>query len=387
MDKTMSQETREQVMTKLRRRYANAGLEHKKKLLNQAQELLGYHRKSAIRALRAAPVERGPLIITGRPVTYEPGVLLPFLRPIWQATEYACGRRLVAMLPEWLPAYEAHERKVPGEVREKLLAASGRTLDRLLAPLRLRGGGRSLTRPGTLLRQQIPIRGRVWETDKAGWLEVDTVALCGGSVAGEFVWMVDGVDQATTWVEVRAMWGRGQAGTLTALQDVEASLPFNLLGLDSDNGGEFLNYHVMRWLQQRERPVFMTRSRPYKKDDNAHVEQKNWTHVRQTFGYERHDNPAVVEVINRLAKGAYGQLRNYFHASLKLEDKAHKGGRIQRLYGAAQTPLARVLASVEVTAPTKQRLRQEKAGLNPFALKLAVDRSLKEIATLRQARP
>ena len=373
-------------MTKLRRRYASAGLEHKKKLLNQAQELMGYHRKSAIRALRAEPVERGPLIITGRPVSYEPGALLPFLRPIWQATEYACGRRLVAMLPEWLPAYEAHERRVTVEVRERLLAASGRTLDRLLAPLRLRGGGRSLTRPGTLLRQQIPIRGGVWEEGKAGWLEVDTVALCGGSVAGEFVWMIDGVDMATTWVEVRAMWGRGQAGTLTALQDVEASLPFDLLGLDSDNGGEFLNYHVMNWLQKRARPVFMTRSRPYKKDDNAHVEQKNWTHIRQSFGYERHDNPEVVAAINRLAKGAYGQLRNYFHASLKLEDKEQKEGKVRRIYGRAQTPLARVLASAEVTVATKQRLRQEKAGLNPFALKLAVDRSLKEIAALRQAR-
>ena len=382
----MNQETREQVMTKLRRRYVSAGLEHKKKLLNQAQELLGYHRKSAIRALRAQPVVRGPVILTGRPVKYEPAVLLPILRSIWQATEYACGRRLVAMLPEWLPAYEAHERRVTVEVRERLLAASGRTLDRLLAPLRLRGGGRSLTRPGTLLRQQIPIRGGVWEEGKAGWLEVDTVALCGGSVAGEFVWMIDGVDMATTWVEVRAMWGRGQAGTLTALQDVEASLPFDLQGLDSDNGGEFLNYHVMNWLQKRARPVFMTRSRPYKKDDNAHVEQKNWTHIRQSFGYERHDNPEVVAAINRLAKGAYGQLRNYFHASLKLEDKEQKEGKVRRIYGRAQTPLARVLASAEVTVATKQRLRQEKAGLNPFALKLAVDRSLKEIAALRQAR-
>jgi hypothetical protein len=213
------------------------------------------------------------------------------------------------------------------------------------------------------------------------------VALCGGSVAGEFVWMVDGVDYATTWVEVRAIWGRGQAGTLAALQDVEARLPFALLGLDSDNGGEFLNYHVLRWLQQRPQPVFMTRSRPYKKDDNAHVEQKNWTHVRQNFGYERHDNPGVVEPINALARGAYGQLLNYFHASLKLEGKERHQGRVRRIYGAAQTPLARVLASAEVTEATKQRLRQEKARLNPFALKQAVDQSLKQIAAMRRARP
>jgi hypothetical protein len=276
---------------------------------------------------------------------------------------------------------------LPGEAREKLLQASGRTLDRLLEPLRSQGAGRSLTRPGTLLRHQIPIRGSVWEEGKAGWLEVDTVALCGGSVAGEFVWMVDGVDYVTAWVEVRAMWGRGQVGTLAALQDVEASLPFALLGLDSDNGGEFLNHHVLSWLQKRKRPVFMTRSRPYKKDDNAHVEQKNWTHIRQCFGYERHDNPEVVAPINALVKGAYGQLHNYFHASLKLERKERKEGRVRRIYGEAQTPLARVLASAQVTPHTKQRLRQEKAGLNPFALKQAVDRSLKEIASLRQMRP
>ena len=382
----MSKQTREEVLERLRRRYEHAGAEHKRKLLDQAQELLGYHRKSAIRALRAPRVVRGPRILTGRPMTYEPGRLLRWLRPIWAATDYACGRRLVAMLPEWVPAYEQHERRLPGEVRDKLLMASGRTLDRLLEPLRGEGAGRSLTRPGTLLRQQIPIRGSLWEEGKAGWLEVDTVALCGGSVAGEFVWMVDGVDYATTWVEVRAMWGRGQAGTLAALQDVEASLPFALLGLDSDNGGEFLNYHVLHWLQQRPRPVFMTRSRPYKKDDNAHVEQKNWTHIRQCFGYERHDNPEVVALINALAKGAYGQLLNYFHASLKLERKERIEGRVKRIYGAAQTPLTRVLASAEVTEQTKQRLQQHKARLNPFALKQAVDRSLKEIASLRRAR-
>src|SRR5467141_3171061 len=150
---------------------------------------------------------------------------------------------------------------------------------------------------------------------------------------------------------------------------MEASLPFELLGLDSDNGGEFLNYHVLGWLQKRPRPVFMTRSRPYKKDDNAHVEQKNWTHIRQCFGYERHDNPEVVEPMNALVKGAYGQLLNYFHASWKLERKERKDGRVRRIYAEAQTPRARVLASAEVAPKTKRRLQQEKAGLNPFALR------------------
>ena len=385
MDKSMNPTTRSQVLEKLRRRYKTAGAEHKRKLIDQAVQLLGYHRKSAIRSLGANPVMPGPVMVTGRPVSYEPSLLVPWLRPIGQATDYACGRRLVAMLPEWIPAYEQYERRMPGEVREKLLLASGRTLDRLLEPLRAEGTRRSLTRPGTLLRQQIPIRGSLWEEGKAGWLEVDTVALCGGSVAGEFVWMVDGVDYATTWVELRAMWGRGQAGTLAALQDMEARLPFSLLGLDSDNGGEFLNHHVLKWLQKRPQPVFMTRSRPYKKDDNAHVEQKNWTHVRQCFGYERHDNPELVEPMNALVKGAYGQLLNYFHASLKLEHKERKGGKVRRIYGAAQTPLARVLASAQVSPATKQRLLQEKARLNPFALKQTVTRSMKAISAMRRA--
>ena len=382
----MSRKTRKEVLAKMKRRYQTAGNEYKTKLLDQAQELFGYHRKAAIRALRAPMVEPGPRIITGRPVEYEPGVLLPWLRPIWEATDYACGIRLAAMMPEWVPAFEAYEKRMPEEVRDRLVAASGRTLDRLLAPLRGQGGGRSLTRPGTILRQQIPIRGSLFEENKAGWLEVDTVALCGGSVAGEFVWMVDGVDYATTWVEIRPIWGRGQASTLAALQDIEASLPFDLLGLDSDNGGEFLNHHVVQWCHHRPRPVFMTRSRPYKKDDNAHVEQKNWTHVRQNFGYERYDNPDVVELMNTLVKGPYGQLLNYYHASLKLEKKERSEGRVRRHYGEPQTPLARVLASTQVTEQTKARLQEQKAQLNPFALKKEVARSLKAINAIRRLR-
>lgn len=382
----MSPQARKEVLRKMRRQYRSAAMEYKTKLLDQAQELFGYHRKAAIRALRAPTVEPGPRIITGRPVAYEPGVLLPWLRPIWEATDYACGVRLAAMMPEWVPAFEAYEKPMPEAVRERLVAASGRTLDRLLEPLRGQGAGRSLTRPGTILRQQIPIRGTFFEEDKAGWIEVDTVALCGGSVAGEFVWMVDGVDYATTWVEVRPIWGRGQAGTLAALQDIEASLPFELLGLDSDNGGEFLNHHVLHWLQKRPRPAFMTRSRPYKKDDNAHVEQKNWTHVRQSFGYERHDNPEVVGLMNTLVKGPYGQLLNYFHASLKLDRKERTEGGVRRVYGQPQTPLARVLASAQVTEQTKARLRQQKARVNPFALKQEVARSLRAIDAIRRFR-
>ena len=198
--------------------------------------------------------------------------------------------------------------------------------------------------------------------------------------------MVDGVDYVTTWVEVRAMRAGVSMQPSPLCVMWEASLPFELLGVDSDNGGEFLNYHMMGWLQQRPKPVFMTRSRPYKKDDNAHVEQKNYTHVRQCFGYERHDNPEVVELINVLIREAYGPLLNFFHASLKLERKERIAGKVRRIYGHAQTPLARVLACAEVTQQTKRRLTQEKALLNPFALKREVARGLKEIAAVRRLR-
>ena len=171
---------------------------------------------------------------------------------------------------------------------------------------------------------------------------------------------------------------------LAALDDIARAMPFPILGVDSDNGSEFINYHLLAWCEQRQ--ITFTRSRPGNKNDGCHVEQKNWTHIRQWFGYERHDNPEVVELINKLVKGPYGQLLNYFHASLQLEGKERKDGQVRRIYGPAQTPLARVLASAEVHAGTKARLCAEKKRLNPFALKQDVARGLKAIAALRQER-
>jgi hypothetical protein len=387
MDEMMSAKTKLEVLTKLRWRYGRAGMEHKGKLIDQAVSVLGYHRKAAIRALNGWPPV-SVSIRTGRPRQYEGQELLPVLRQIWRAANYPCSRRLQAMLPDWLAGYEQYEKSVRAAVREPLLQASARTLDRLLLPLRAQRRRPSLTRPGSLLRHQIPIRGSLWEEDQPGWLEVDTVALCGGSVAGDFIWMVDGVDYVTAWVSLRAMWNRGQEGTLRALQDIEKTLPFELLGLDSDNGGEFLNYHVLHWLQKRPRPIYVTRSRPYKKDDNAHVEQKNWTHVRQWFGYERYDNAEAVEPINELVRGPYAQLLNYFHANLKLERTERKEGQLKKIYQAARTPLARVLDCAHVCGKVKERLRQQKSRLNPFALKAEVERKLKVIAGLcRQKSP
>lgn len=381
----MSRQTKNEVMDKLRRRYGTAGREHKKKLIDEAVTLLGYHRKAAIRALGTRPWIPRIGVIIGRPREYDELELRPVLRTIWSAANYPCGRRLAGMMADWVASYEAHEKSVSSRVREQLLVASPRTLDRLLHPLRVQSRRPSLTRPGSLLRQQIPIRGSVWEDNKPGWLEVDTVALCGGNAAGDYVWMLDAVDYATTWVSTRAMWNRGQEGTLAALADLERCLPFPLLGLDSDNGGEFLNYHVLAWLQKRPRPVFMTRSRPYKKDDNAHIEQKNWTHVRQWFGYERHDNHEVVAQLNALARGPLHQMLNFFHANLKLERKERTAaGKMRRVYKEARTPLQRVLDSPDIPESIKAARRAEKAGLNAFALKAEIDRQLRAISALRR---
>jgi hypothetical protein len=388
MHSDMSKETKEQMLTRLRRRYTTAGAEHKTQLLDQAVELLGYHRKAAIRALRQVqPKEVAPKVnvVLGRPKTYHPESLLPILKPIWFSAFQPCGSRLHALLPEWLPAYEADHRRIDVDLRQCLLAASARTLDRLLAPLRVGLARRGGTRPGSLLRQSIPLRG-TWTEEGPGWLEMDTVALCGGALDDLHLWMLDAVDIRTDWTELRALENRGQACTLKQIAHLERSLPFALLGLDSDNGGEFISHHLVAYLKQRPQPVLFTRGRPYKKNDNARVEQRNWTHVRQQFGYERYDNPAVAPLMNSLCAGALGQLLNHFLPTHLLKAKRPKGKRTVRVYGPALTPYARVLAASEVTPAKKAELCKLHAQLNPFVLAREVERQKKVINAQRRLR-
>jgi hypothetical protein len=378
----MSQITRQEVLVQKRDRYARAGKEHKTKILNELVELFGYHRKAAIRALQVREVMAAPFVL-GRPRTYDPDKLLPPLKAVWLSALQPCGVRLKACLPEWLPAYEEDQQRLHPDVRAALLSASHATLDRLLQPVRVAHRRRATTRPGTLLRQQIPLRTE-WTEDTPGFLEVDTVALCGGTPDDRHGWMFDGVDIHTTWNEMRALPNRSEAATLQQIRDVEESLPFPLCGVDSDNGGEFINHHLAKHLQQRPKPIAFTRSRPYRKNDNAHIEQKNYTQVRLWFGYERYDNPAVVPLINALCRGALNQLLNYFLPTMKLESKARMGRQVIRKYGKAATPLSRVLACAEVSAETKSRLEAEKKTLNPFALRREVDRQMKGIEQQRR---
>lgn len=383
MHPEMSEKTRQEVLSRMRYRYRGAGLEYKTRLIDEAVELFGYHRKAAIRALRRTEREVVPVYVIGRPREYEPEQMLKPLKAIWLTALQPCGKRLVALMPRWIQAYEEDHQKLDSDLRRSLLSASAATLDRLLRPVRVQHRRRSGTRPGTLLRQEIPIRTE-WNDEGAGYLEMDTVALCGGSLDDRHVWMFDSVDIRTTWVEIRALANRGQTATLEQLRDVEGSLPFALAGIDADNGGEFINHHLVTYAHERERPLAFTRSRPYRKNDNAHVEQKNYTHVRQWFGYERHDNPEVVFLINRLCKGALGQLLNLFLPSMKLQSKRREGSKTVRVYDRAATPLERVLGREEVSAQKKMELQQLQAALNPFALRRQIDQALKEIDRHRE---
>jgi hypothetical protein len=387
MHHDMSQITRKEVLQKFRRKYARAGRTYKSLLIRDLVDLFGYHPKAAIRALgaKARRVVASSAVI-GRPKTYSAEKLLPVLKPIWFAAFQPCGVRLRALLPEWLPAYETDHRRIDGDVRQALLGASARTLERLIAPLRARSQRRGGTKPGSLLRQSIPIRGG-WDEQGPGWLEVDTVALCGGSLDDQHLWMVDAVDINTDWTEQRAVENRGAHAVLAQIANIEQCLPFPLLGLDSDNGGEFHNFNLLVYLQKRERPVYFTRARPYRKNDNAHVEQRNWTHVRQHFGYERYDNPQAACLINALCTGALGQLLNHFLPTQKLSSKRREGSRIVREYGPAQTPYARVLCANEVTDQKKAQLRALHAALNPLALTRRIEAEKRQIERCRLITP
>ena len=386
MDTDMSKLSKNEVLAKLRRHYRQANAEYKRRLIDEAVSLLGYHRKSAIRALRAVP-SKSPRESkrTGRPVLFASAELLPALRRIWLAAHQPCGRRLAALLPDWLPFYATHHGALAASVQASLLQASPATLERLLTPLRLqhRAIHRGGTRPGTLLRRQIPISGCVWDESRPGFLEIDTVALCGGSLEGDFIWILDATDLLTAWTELRSVWNKGAEPTLAQLRRIEASLPFPLRGLDFDNGGEFINHHFIRYATGRPSPIRLTRSRPYHKNDNAHVEGKNWTHVRQWLGYERYDNVAVLMHLDDFLPNRLSPFLNFFFPSMRLIAKERVGDRIHRKYDKPRTPYCRVLECPDIPQAQKDKLRERRSRLDPFELRARIDKDLRALEKLR----
>ena len=368
--------SRDEQLERLRRRYGGRGAEGKSLILDELCEHYGYHRKHAIRLLNgtAMPRKSPP----GPQRQYEP--ITEVVGRIWMAGEQPCGKRLAQMLPLWLPHYQRRYGKLLPAQRNLSDQISPATLDRLLAPLRSKHlRGLSGTKPGSLLRQQIPIQGEVWNEKRAGFLEADSVAHCGSSLAGRFVWSLTYTDIASTWTSGRAVWNRGATGVLEQTRQVEQSLPFSLLGLDFDNGGEWLNWHLIRYLQERSAPVRVTRSRPYHSDDNAHVEQKNWMWPRQLLGYGRLEDPHLIDPINQVYQHVWGPLQNFFLPSMKLMEKQRMGSRWRRKHDKPQTAYQRLLKMDVLSAKKKRDLRDQFESLDPFQLHEHLEKSLRPI--------
>ena len=375
----MSKKTRLEVLPRERLRYLNRGRKGKTAFLNEFCEQWQCDRKHAIKLLNAEAGWGGKASNKqGAPVTYGPEVT-EVLLAIWKVAEQPCGKRMQALLPLWLPAYEARQ-ELSNELREKLLRVSAATIDRLLAPHKARPRhGLSGTKPGSLLKTQIPIRTDNWDVDRPGFLEADTVAHCGDSLAGDFVWSVTYTDICSGWTCNRAVWNKGSGGVIEATREVEQRLPFALLGFDCDNGSEFLNWHLHSYFQNRPKPVGFTRSRPYKKNDNAHVEQKNWSHVRQLLGYDRLNDPAWVEPLNALYRDLWEPLNNYFLPSTKLIEKVRDGGKIKKRHDNPMTPCDRLLQSPHLTNEAKATLRATRDALDPITLAEQLEQALKNL--------
>jgi hypothetical protein len=360
-------------------RYRAAPREEKQRILDEFCRVTTYHRKYAIRLLNGpppgparAPRRRGP--------TYAPAVI-EALKQIWAAAGYPWSVRLKALLPLWLPWARRHLRLAPA-VDAQLRRIRARQIDRRLAPhkreLKLRRYGR--TKPGTLLKHHIPLRTDHWDVTVPGFTELDLVAHCGNSAGGEFAHSLNVADIQTTWTETCALLGKSQVRVQEALDDIRQALPFRLQGIDSDNGSEFINDQLVRYCQRHR--IQFTRARPYKKDDNAHIEQKNWTHVRKLVGYLRYDTPAAVAALNDLYRHELRLFQNLFLPSVKLQRKVRVGARLRRRYDAPQTPLDRRRACPEADPKTVAALLALRDRLDPFALAQTIDRKLERVFEL-----
>lgn len=381
MSYEMSQTSKREVLEKMRERYARRGREGRGKLIDEVCAMCGYERKYAIKVLNGRLPVGGSGCRRGGPHLRYGDAERAVLKVIWLAAEQPCGKRLKAAVPLWIPYYQREHGSVETTVRQRLLEMSASTMDRLLSPCRASLGsrGRCGTRPGTLLRKQIPIRTEHWDVSGPGWLEADTVAHCGESMAGDFCWSVTLTDVHTQWTETRAVWNKGQHGVQQRIAEVEAALPFAIVGFDSDNGGEFINWHLANYFLLRKQAVAFTRSRAYRKNDNARVEQKNWTHVRQLVGYGRLADPAQADRLNDLYVNEWNLFRNFFCPAMKHLRTEVEGSHKKRIYDKPATPFERVNACAGVDPEQIKRLEELMATLNPFELKRRIEKKLRRV--------
>jgi hypothetical protein len=365
-------------------RYLKASRKEKTRILTEFCEVAGYNRKYALRLLNGERPKRVPPTKRKRRRKYSLR-MVELLRVIWDGANYPWSVRLKALIPLWLPWVRRHAELSPRVARE-LLAISPRQIDRVLAPYRRQVQRRlyGRTKPGTLLKHQIPIKAERWETTEPGFGEIDLVSHSGNRADGEFINSLTFTDIHSTWTENRAVMGKGQTFVREALDDIRNKLPFLMRGIDSDNGSEFINHHLTAYCEAHK--IAFTRSRPYKKDDNAHVEQKNWTHVRKLFGYLRYDSEEALEEMNDLYRGDLRLFQNLFLTSVRLVAKKRVGSRLRRSYDAAKTPLDRLLASPGRHGLKLCALRALRERLDPFVLSSRIDKKLRRIHALSNAR-
>lgn len=323
-----------------------------------------------------------------KPRVYDDAVAAA-LRKVWQIMDYICGKRLAPMLKEVIPRLiRFHEIKIEQTVQEKLMRISPATIDRLLAHDRKKQTlkGRSLTKPGTLLKNQIPIRTFAeWEDKKPGFVEIDLVGHDGGNGSGEFVQTLNVTDVCTGWTETQAVKNKAQRWVFEALKDIRERLPFPLLGIDSDNGAEFINDQLLRYCQAE--GITFTRTRSYRKNDNCFVEQKNYSIVRRAVGYSRYDTPEEQAVLNEIYK--YLRLyTNFFQPSVKLIEKARIGSKVTKKHDKPLTPYRRVLACSDISEADKKKLRVLYQKLNPAELNrriIRLQQKLLRLSALKQS--
>jgi transposase InsO family protein len=344
----------------------------------------GYNRKYAIRLLNGPQPEKRRRAPRRRGLSYSQQTVA-VLTSVWEAAGYPWSVRLKALLPAWMPWIRKRFGLKP-EVEKQLLKISARQIDRRLKPVKTQRRRRiyGRTKPGYLLKHHIAVKTDRWDVQSPGFTEVDLVSHSGNSASGEFAHTLNVTDIHTTWTESAAVLGRGEQTVQLALNDISRKLPFRLKGVDSDNGSEFINWHLKRWCEQQD--IQMTRGRPYKKDDNAHIEQKNWTHVRKLLGWERYDTHEAVEAMNDLYRHELRLWLNLFLPSVKLVKKVRVGSKVRRVYYGPRTPLQRVQACPEADRTQLGRLEELGKSLDPFRLSRAIERKLERIYRLANRR-
>ena len=367
----------------LRSRYFGASRGEKGKMLDEFTKVTGLHRKAAIRLLNR-PSQSRAVKRRGRPRKYGTGAQ-EALKAVWEASDRLCSKRLQPFIPEMVKVLRQHnELRVDASTEAQLCRISPSTIDRVLRPCRQVGGRRGLTttRPGNLLKNSIPIRTFAdWQENKPGFIETDLVAHCGESVEGFYLNTLCAVDVASGWTECVPVWGKGQQRVRSAVHRMRQRLPFALLGVNSDNGSEFINQCFYTYCHQEK--LTFTRSRSYKKNDSCHVEQKNGNIVRRLVGYDRYTSKAAYQCLERV----YYDVRlymNFFQPTMKLLDKTRNGAKVHKVYETAQTPYQRLMKSDVLTEAKQAQLAATYHGLNPVTLLKQINTNLEQLWRLAE---